>query len=1451
MDNHDNHCSDFSVPEDVKFVNLAENNRSAENFVFVFDVKSFTLYRMEEFFNFNKRVFQLYVVKGVKVYVKGNFSRVFVMKIFRKINFDVLLYREISVSCDDLLLRSERKEMRKSLFSKAPENLKGETFLLDTLLSMIKRQVDKIVSIGKMLKDPHLTPFLSDIASTLLSFTNFQNFNISMLCSSLMRIHSLYVRGKLIFTGESGESFCLALLTTVLPPQFLLIIQRLNLFTSKRILDHPGIIVEVLSLVSEFLCKCAQAVPGVPSCLIRLLEDFMSFGKRSQVVGKMSFYLANWEHSKRVVQNAEWREKVVALKVQIEEDPILLEFVKVNAHAASKFKDFKRMVSALKSYENCSRAEPACIIFQGPPGTQKSILLTQLVSFLKKSSYTHIVKSTDDGKDFYDGYDSQEVFIMDDIGQQGISQWRTIINMVSAVKLPLECAAADLKDSKYFSSSLILATTNQFFDMPALTKSDCISDIKALWRRCHVFDFNSVVNNAGVLSGEIFYRRFDVREGKVVSTFPVGAGLDNIPKSVDVSSRVKTLAWMAMISESLEAFYKKVEIDSKVSVDMDEEILKEYEALKGQSIFEGITSAFDGFLSADYSYDSYLNYLCSLTSFVKFDYFFSLFGEFFKFFSKIILKGLSDFLAGFSAALDLSVSYIGVDMTGVILMGSIVGMTALLLMWVDGEFDKEGKEIFIVNKSELEQWKAAIAKHVGTKEFRIYRGQMVTVNASEESVPTMVTGVKSRMVVVRFPIFKDGVAVGSNTCQALASGHFLVLIGHAAFSHSGIVNVYKDWESYEANNMILNNVPVTTVLDEKSADLVVLKIPQNFVSPFKSAKQYFKPPSVDVSIQPFFVNSGMTANLAATVRVCPENTQYHTVRGVHDLIGNEYLTYPISMPGFCGSMIVDPTIGILGMHVAGNSSEGVAITFSANLRKRIADILSSDGNIAEVNIVPKLNLSGAIAATNLTKTIPSKSNLITSPLIDFAIPTKLPANLSAFGPATVNRMAEKSFVEIPPMDPEMVGFARKCISSFMTKFDQVSEYEVVKGGPGLAPLNKDSVNGWGMEKDKEFYIDFENGCFKPPLLEEIENLENSIRNQTVDIEQVMYYETLKDELRVQGKENKPRSFRVCRLPMIVLTKKYLGNLFRHIVKNRRFNGIMIGINPYLEWDEIYRKLTTAALLLDIDISKYDGGQAAQVQDMVNSVVQEFYIGPNPDILAALLEWVVRTWVLVRNKLMLTTHSMPSGSWVTGLFNSLYNRAYTACCYYRETNKVGKKPTVAEFLTIIDYVCGDDKLCGIPANLTSRVNALTIASLFESVGMEVTDGKKRKIENPGCAINELSFLKRRFVYHTKLKKVMCPLDMETIINSVLYVDKKKETSIVLEGKLHSYQRELFLHEDLYESYVDDMEEHCAKVGVPFTRLTEYYLQHLYTEEADLAYDMYKQDNGKNFDVFMAL
>ena len=94
------------------------------------------------------------------------------------------------------------------------------------------------------------------------------------------------------------------------------------------------------------------------------------------------------------------------------------------------------IVKYVKTFTVSSRTEPTCFVFEGPAGCRKSTVMNALVQVCRRdnrSVYIHCVPSVDAGKDFYDDYENQDVFVMDDVGQQGLSQWRTIINFVPPV----------------------------------------------------------------------------------------------------------------------------------------------------------------------------------------------------------------------------------------------------------------------------------------------------------------------------------------------------------------------------------------------------------------------------------------------------------------------------------------------------------------------------------------------------------------------------------------------------------------------------------------------------------------------------------------------------------------------------------------------------------------------------------------------------------------------------------------------------------------------------------------------------------------------------------------------------------------------------------------------------------------------------------------------------------
>jgi len=283
----------------------------------------------------------------------------------------------------------------------------------------------------------------------------------------------------------------------------------------------------------------------------------------------------------------------------------------------------------------------------------------------------------------------------------------------------------------------------------------------------------------------------------------------------------------------------------------------------------------------------------------------------------------------------------------------------------------------------------------------------------------------------------------------------------------------------------------------------------------------------------------------------------------------------------------------------------------------------------------------------------------------------------------------------------------------------------------------------------------------------------------------------------------------------------------HIVKNRRTNQIQIGINPYTEWQDLFESIRPYKKWAG-DIKKWDGSMLPQVQHAIYEVMKEKYKG-KPKYLAFVMGFVTYCPVIINDDIYLTTHSMPSGSWITAVFNSMVNRFYTAMWFYREITKASSKPTVSQFLrVVIDNVFGDDKLNAVRGDY-DMLNAITMRDFFQSIGMDFTDAVKKPIDTPYQEIEDISFLKRKFVYHPRIAEITCPLDLNTIFSSISWYDSKKDLSVVLMDKVSAFQREIYLHYDIYHECVDKLRKAMEEKGLSMHILPPPYLLSLYKSQ----------------------
>lgn len=1237
----------------------------------------------------------------------------------------------------------------------------------------------------------NLKLFLSGCCSLLVKVLAFEFsgasfiFKIIDFCIELYRTFCLGNHLKDSWRAEVLDVALLAASSMFLPNSLLEIIKRMSLFSTVKICDDIGGFFSLFSCVIDFLVTMFDYLPfQIPELVRNFFKDIFNLNHH-MLIRKCNVLYNKWQKDKQLISKTSFVNEVTELQKEIKENKCLDDWQRRSNGVKNTLLDFSRLVKSVEAYTSASRVEPSCFTFEGPPGCFKSVLMVKLVKSLKLSTYSHVTKSSTDGKDFYDTYANETVFTMDDVGQQGISQWRNIINIVSPVRLPLDCAAADLKDTKYFSSEIVILTTNRFENMQGLTKNDGIDNIEALWRRSYVFDFFKTKRNGRNLSGEIRIKHYDVNTAK----WKIGFDTDtktmlqlkgyNIPSFISAElPHNQILGWMKTIVIQL----NQIKRDNYEENDIHEDDIVEVDNCMQMYEAEGLWDKLDTFLhkGVEYSvsfFDLVVSNLMDLTSSFISSYSYT-------FISESLYKG-KEFIVNNLFAITCGLVTLGI-------------LTARSMIRKKDAYQLESSVQEIIDKT--------LVSELGVHPtVRFVQKQIFDIHISSKN----------------FQI----------DCVGLMSGRHLITVGHASQSDQAYLTVFKNREK---NHRLLDNVYIRLVYKDEESDISLWGLPENFPTPFKDISSSFS--------NMVYKNAGhgsfllhpqgildLEAMRAVPVEIPTPYTLKLKEKTITNYIYDTDIFYKLHYQGLCGSVVVNSIGKVIAIHVAGSNEEGtgVALRLPIRVADSFREILS--GSFMKLNVEmacnEKENFSGIKIKEDHKIFCPKNSHLVRSPLFGVFPITRIPAKLSVNGPHTVKDVAIKSFSPVNPVDQDEIEFGKKVLSSLLPlEWRELSMKEVILGTEKLSGINKDSSNGYNCPKEKIECVDFEKGELRESFQQDYNSFLEVVRSGEYETKDILWYETLKDELRAEDKKL-PRSFRVSRLHIQLLTKKIFGGLVERLVSERKKNEIMIGVNPFIEWQDLYNSFYKYNKWAG-DIKSWDGSMLPQVQNAIYEVLRERFKGEKKEI-DCVLGFLNYCVVAVNDDTYMTTHSMPSGSFLTAMYNSLVNRFYTAMWYYREMTKNNKKPTVVNFENnVIDYVYGDDKLNAIRDPELKFLNAITMRDFFLSIGMDFTDSKKGVITEPYQNLQDITFLKRAFVYHKKLKQIVGPLDLNTIYSSISWIDSRKDPEVVMKDKINAFQREMFLHEDMYDEKFEWLVEYSKSRGVDFIVLTTDYLLNLY-------------------------
>lgn len=1314
-------------------------------------------------------------------------------------------------------------------------DFRGVLSALTSQITMVSNTFKKCISKECILLILDVTRMLLDIRDGY--------FTLTKILTTILSFYNIHQRGMSLFKPQSLglEDLASMFLMVGLPTDICNQLKTFTMLSGKKLFDNDyvmpwfaklinivgGVMDWFVESISDYIPKSlADMMRSVMSCLT---HNLLNYNKIREVAGVYTQYVRN----QQIIFDPAFRERCMKLHKECIDLPHFMEYVtNVNNKYFKTTWDLFRdtVVKSISHFDSSSREEPLCFVFEGLAGSGKSAFMNSVVDLLRKdgmSVYCHTVPATEDAKDFYDDYENQDVFVMDDVGQQGKSQWRTIINFVSPVKCPLPCAAANKKNTKFFNSKVIICTTNHFRDLNGFTAADCITEPEALFRRVHLVRVSRDIEQPGFVQ-RFQYSKFDHQVTHTwVDDFIHYNATANIPSSlVNDNQGVRTsLLWFYRIFKHL---LRKAE-ENRQLLQTDADMLADVIRITDM---RAENDDFQDAYQAQSWYD--LSQFFSSMSWNTLHQGKALFEEWMQHCTTYIMSAFNtcttyaaELISNVTGYQTASGDFWKQVLTKLIVSSSLITIVSLLanLLYGSGRV-----------KNQVDDIRALAQRYKASGKFLPQAGE-IHANSVIETLRK-----HARLVVVKRDTQDRNRDVITN---AIVSGTHILLPAHLG-AHDHYIDIYRSDEHLHNGHKEQENVLIKTVVSYHTCDIAVYKFVDT-IPLYKKCRSIFNYDALPIhSTIMYMVNSFGVVPVVYGGDV--HNNADHVSYTAYALSGDKLqfnhppqtgFYVPASGAGLCGTMLVSPNYGVIGFHVAGCPDKGFSATPTVAIAKEIRKILDIDVEApfdCDDSIKPGVSgvrmrygpddvkVSTTLSETSYVRSIfhaeynndikqlcaELPASDLTPVLVD-AIDSKSPPDFKCKGsPATLIKEISKKTLKHQGyiLEKERV-FIADCIDQMIPEFTDIEDMECAFGGEYCQPLNKDSSNGYGCLSDKSAYFDFENKIIKESAIEMFAKFKKDAEEGIFDYKEFLSRETFKDELRVSTKKDTPRTFRVMPLPHIWWTKKIFAQLMPHFRKHMFDYGVCVGLNPYLHFDRIAKDMLGGTVTADADFSKWDGSLMEMMMQIIKKCLLKKYRGTNTKVIDYLWVTMSRTWVLVSDEVWATTHGLPSGTWLTLLLNCLVNKGLTALTLYRNYPHA----TTDDFLDIKDYVVGDDKLFSVPKKLAPYFNLLTVAETARSMGMDCTNGDKTPVTKPSQEFGKLSFVKRHFRQHPILKRYVGVLSIDTIMNTLQWVDATKDIDEAMAGKMRSVQVEAYLHSPaLYQRLTTIMEKYYPFVAL---------------------------------------
>ncbi len=534
-------------------------------------------------------------------------------------------------------------------------------------------------------------------------------------------------------------------------------------------------------------------------------------------------------------------------------------------------------------------------------------------------------------------------------------------------------------------------------------------------------------------------------------------------------------------------------------------------------------------------------------------------------------------------------------------------------------------------------------------------------------------------------------------------------------------------------------------------------------------------------------------------------------------------------PGACGSVSILPAYGvIISVHYAGSPNLGFArlfiqSDFHVTSKLQFGDRFAASENYGEhFAIAPFTELDrrssfnymsgyGTVLKTYAMKSFTRKTAYR---------PTLLQSYLEDISGVVFKQPVFTRRLDDPYTDPFQINmrklvkaktfdetYLKRAVNSYWEHLnpqprhcEPLDWHTAINGIPGHAfikPLKKATSAGfpWFSSKSEvlEFDPEIDAWKLKPEHLEMLEEMEKIYLDSK--ILGMPFKMALKDAVVSEAElhARKLRAFSGCSMLMTILVRKYfmplMHLLFGENYDRWRNSECMKGMNALDpdEWGALRQWLIAHGLdkIIAGDYISYDKNIVAIIMKAVFNMIIRYaaeceYSSDHLKIMTGIALDICFPVYMVKNDLIVIAGSNPSGwPWTTEM-NDMVNSLLVRMTYYMSGHN--------EFNTNVNLGhVGDDNIMGVGNEFCGR----DISKHMKALGQEYTDEDKKPITGDYKHIDDVTFLKRKFV-PCGYQRAYAPLKMKSILKSIMWTDSTMPAHEHMETVIENAFRELEHH-----------------------------------------------------------